>query len=122
MLSSLRLDVTYAVRSFLKTPSLTVTIIISIALGIAANTVVFSIVNELLVRDLPVRDPSQLYVMEPAGRPSSSIPVYLDFRDQTDSIFEGLAAHSLLPVAANIAAAAERSASGACLFRATTFR
>ena len=104
MLSSLRLDVTYAVRSFLKTPSLTVTIIISIALGIAANTVVFSIVNELLVRDLPVRDPSQLYVMEPAGRPSSSFPAYLDFRDQTDNIFEGLAAHSLIPVAANISA------------------
>jgi putative ABC transport system permease protein len=102
LLSSLRLDVTYAVRSFLKTPSLTVTIIISIALGIGANTMVFSIVNELLVRDLPVRDPSQLYVMEPAGRPSSSFPAYLDFRDQTDNIFEGLAAHSLIPVAANI--------------------
>jgi predicted permease len=103
-LSSLWMDVTYAVRSFLKTPSLTITIIVSIALGIAANTAVFSIVNELLVRDLPVRDPSQLYVMEPGGRPSSSIPVYLDFRDQMGSIFEGLAAHSLLPVAANISA------------------
>ncbi len=106
MLSSLWMDVTYAVRSFLKTPSLTVTIIISIALGIAANTAVFSIVNELLVRDLPVRDPSQLHVMEPAGRPSSSIPTYFDFRDQTDSVLEGLAAHSLIPVAANISAGA----------------
>jgi putative ABC transport system permease protein len=104
LLSSLWMDVTYAVRSFLKTPSLTVTIVISIALGIAANTAVFSIVNELLVRDLPVRDPSQLYVMEPGGRPSSSFPAYLDFRDQTETIFEGLAAHSLIPVAANISA------------------
>ncbi len=104
MSSSLWMDVTYAVRSFRKTPSLTVTIVVSIALGIAANTVVVSIVNELLIRELPVRDPSQLYVMEPAGRPSSSFPAYLDFRDQTDNIFEGLAAHSLLPVAANISA------------------
>ncbi len=74
------------------------------ALGIAANTAVFSIVNELLVRDLPVREPSQLYVMEPGGHPSNSLPAYYDFRDQTENIFEGLAAHSLLPVAANISA------------------
>ncbi len=102
MLPSLRQDVAYAIRSFLKTPALTATIIISMALGIAANTAVFSIVNELLIRDLPVRDPARLCVMEPAGRPSSSIPVYLDFRDQTGQVFEGLAAHSLFPVAANI--------------------
>lgn len=106
MLPSMRQDVAYAVRSFLKTPALTATIIISMALGIAANTAVFSVVNELLIRDLPVREPGRLCVVEPAGRPSSSVPVYLDFRDQTDQVFEGLAAHSLIPVAANISGGA----------------
>lgn len=103
-MTSLWRDTLYAVRSFSKTPALTATIIISIALGIAANTAVFSIVNELLIRPLPVRDPAQLYVMEPGMRPSSSLPAYLDFREQTGQVFEGLAAHSLLPVAANISA------------------
>ena len=102
MLDSLRQDLTYAVRSFARTPALTATIIVSIGLGIAANTTVFSIVNELLIKDMPVRDPGRLFVVEPGGRPTVSIPVYLEFRDQTDRVFEGLAAHSLFPVAANI--------------------
>jgi predicted permease len=102
MMDSLRQDLTYAVRSFARTPALTVVIIISIGLGIAANTTVFSIVNELLIRDIPVRDPGRLFVLEPGAQPSSSIPAYLEFRDQTGGAFEGLAAHSLLPVAANI--------------------
>ena len=101
MFSSLRQDLTYAVRSFSKSPALTATIILSIALGIAGNTTVFSIVNELLMRDLQVRDPQNLYVMETGGSPSTSIPTYLDFRDQTGQLLEGLAAHSLFPVAAN---------------------
>jgi predicted permease len=102
MLASLRQDLLYAVRSFSKAPALTSAIIISIALGIAANTAVFSIVNELLIKDMPVREPGRLYVMEPARHPSSSLPAYLEFRDQTRRVFEGLAAHSLFPVAANI--------------------
>ena len=53
---------------------------------------------------MPVRDPGRLYIMEPGGSPSSSIPAYLAFRDRTTPVFEGLAAHSLMPVAANISA------------------
>jgi hypothetical protein len=71
---SLRQDLTYAIRSFLKAPTLTVTIIVSIAFGIAANTTVFSVVNELLIKDMPVRDPARLVIMEPGGRPSTSLP------------------------------------------------
>jgi predicted permease len=102
MIASLRQDLFYAIRSFSRTPALAAAIIVSIALGIAANTAVFSIVNELLIRDLPVRDPARLFVVEPASRPSSSLPAYLEFRDQTHEVFEGLSAHSLVPVAANI--------------------
>jgi predicted permease len=101
---SLRQDLSYALRSFSKTPAVTATIVVSIALGIAANTTVFSIVNELLMKDLPVGDPARLYIMEPGRRPSASIPAYLEFREQTGQVFEGLAAHSLFPVAANLSA------------------
>jgi predicted permease len=104
MLPTLRQDLGYAVRSFLKTPAFAATIIVSIALGIAANTAVFSVINGLLIRDLPVRDPARLCVVEPGGAPSSSILAYLDFRDQTRQVFESFAAHSLIPVAANISA------------------
>ena len=101
---SLRQDLAYALRSFSKTPAVTATIVVSIALGIAANTTVFSIVNEVLIKDLPVAHPERLYIVEAGGQPSTSIPAYLDFRDQTGRVFEGLAAHSLIPVAANLSA------------------
>ena len=104
MTHSLRHDLAYALRSFYRTPAVTATIIVSIALGIAANTTVFSIANEVLIKNLPVRDPQRLYIVEPGRRPSGSIPEYLDFRDQTGQVFEGLAAHSLVPVAANLSA------------------
>ncbi len=100
----MRQDLSYALRSFAKTPAVTATIIVSIALGIAANTTVFSIVNEVLIKDLPVGDAERLYIMEPGGRVSGSLPAYLDFRDQTGQVFEGLAAHTLFPVAANLSA------------------
>ena len=122
MLHALRQDLTYAIRSFSKTPTLTATIVVSIAFGIAANTTVFSIVNELLIRDMPVRDPARLYIIEPGGRPSASLPEYQDFRDQTRDVFEGLAAHSLIPVAANMSAAGTRTGFGACSSRGITSR
>ena len=104
MFDSLRQDLTYAVRSFSKTPALTATIIVSMALGIGANTTVFSIVNELLIKSVPVRDPARLFVMSRGEAPSCSIPAYLEFRDQAREVFEGVAAHSLFPAAANIRA------------------
>ena len=104
MLSSLRQDLTYAIRSFSKAPALTATIIVSIALGIAANTTVFSMVNELLIKDMPVRDPGRLFAMTLGRQPSTSVPEYIDYRDQTGQVFEGLAAHSLFPMAANLSA------------------
>lgn len=104
MPGSLRQDLAYAVRSFARTPGLTAVIVVSIGLGIAANTTVFGIVNGLLIRDMPVRDPARLFVVEPGGSPSASLPLYRTFRDETGAVFQELAAHSLLPMAANISA------------------
>ncbi len=90
-MGSLLQDARYALRSFSKTPGFTAAIIVSVALGIAANATVFSVANGLLWGVLPVKDPSRLLIFS-AGR-SFSHPDYLDYRDQTSQVFEGVSAH-----------------------------
>ena len=105
MIDSLLRDVRYAARTFCKTPVLAAAIVVSIGLGIAANTIIFSMANAFLIRDMPVRDPDHLRIVMPGESPTSSYPEYLDFRDQTDGVFEGLAAHSPFPFPANVGTA-----------------
>ena len=81
-------DVRYAVRTLSKAPGFTLAIIISIALGIAANTTVFSIAEGLLWGVLPARDADRL-VSFPDGSETFSYPDYVDYRDQTADVFEG---------------------------------
>jgi predicted permease len=82
-------DFRYAIRMLTKSPGFTAVAVLSLALGIGANTAIFSAVNTLLFRPLPaVEDPGRLAWM----RTSLSYPNYLDFRDQ-NQVFTGLAAH-----------------------------
>ena len=74
-------DVRYALRTLAKSPGFTAAIVISVALGIAANATVFSVANGLLWSVLPVKDPGRM-VMFSEGE-SFSYPDYLDYRDQT---------------------------------------
>ena len=80
-------DLRYAWRAIVQMPGLAVVIVLSIALGIAATTTVFSVANGLLWGLLPVREPGRL-VMFSEGE-SFSYPDYLDYRDQTADIFDG---------------------------------
>ncbi len=80
-------DARYAYRTLRKAPGFTAVIVISIALGIAANTTVFSIANGLLWGVLPVKDPGRLVVFSEGD--SISYPDYIDYRDQTRQVFEG---------------------------------
>jgi len=94
-MNKFRQDLRYAWRTLAQMPGLTSVIILSIALGVAANTTVFSVANGLLWGLLPVKEPGRL-VMFSEGT-SFSYPDYVDYRDQTMDIFEGgIAAHDPL--------------------------
>ena len=92
-------DVRYAVRMFIKKPGFAIIVISALALGIGANTAIFSIVNSILLRPLPYRDPSRLVMVWMNNKRMNvdqdihSYPNYIDYRDQ-NSVFESLAAYS----------------------------
>jgi predicted permease len=61
-------DIRYALRTFAASPSYPAVVILSLALGIGANTAIFSLVNGVLLSELPVRDPQQLVLLsDPAA-------------------------------------------------------
>ena len=94
VLESIWHDARYAIRSYLKAPSLTVAIVTTLALGIGASTAIFSMVNGILLQPLPLPDPDTLvYANEVNGkgdRISVSWPNYVDWRARARS-FEALA-------------------------------
>jgi predicted permease len=85
----IRNDIRLALRTARKAPGFTAAAVISIALGIAANTTVFSMVNATLLGALPVRNPNGLVALN-SGK-TFPYPDYRDFRDQCGSVFDGLA-------------------------------
>ena len=80
-------DVKYALRGLRRNPVFTVAAVLSLALGIGANTAIFSFVNRLMLRMLPVDRPEQLlslYRTGGWGEGYASYPLYLEFRKHTD--------------------------------------
>jgi len=89
-------DLRFAFRLLAKSPGFAVVAVVTLALGIGANTVVFSVLNALELRPLNLPDPQSLYTIERAGDSvgNESYPNYLDLRDRNRS-FDGLAAFAI---------------------------
>ena len=88
-------DIRDAVRALRATPVVSTVAILSLALGIGANTAIFSIVNALMLRSLPVREPRQLVqLMTGPQRTSWSNPLWEELRDQHAGLFDGAFAYS----------------------------
>src|SRR5438034_9941204 len=90
-------DLRYGARMLRRRPGFTLIAVITLALGIGANTAIFSVADKLLLRSLPVKDPQQLALV--SGETVSpkflnnlfSYPDYADYRDQNE-VFSGLIA------------------------------
>src|SRR5213594_1202826 len=66
-------DLRYSVRRLQKSPAFTAILVLTLALGIGANTAIFSVVNTVLLRPLPFRDPSRLVTIG-EGFPGTGYP------------------------------------------------
>ena len=100
LLDDLRATLRYAVRTLTRTPAFAAMAIISLALGIGANTVVFSVVNALVLKPLPVDQPERVFFLQfgsGANHPTTSFPNYRDLRDRSTS-FDGLVGYRITPI------------------------
>src|SRR6185295_15600539 len=92
MVGDVWLDLRYAVRLLGKNAGFTAVAIITLALGIGANSAIFSLVNAILLRPLAADKPEQL-VRVYTGSSHTSFPNYSDLSDS--QVFSALAAHSI---------------------------
>src|SRR5438477_12166409 len=90
-------DLRYGARMLRRRPGFTLIAVITLALGIGANTAIFSVADKLLLRSLPVKDPQRLVLVSgesvnPSFRSTTfSYPDYVDYRAQNE-VFSGLLA------------------------------
>jgi len=90
-------DINFAWRSFRKAPFFAAVAVLSLALGIGANTAIFTLTDQVLLRLLPVKQPEQLVLLSAIGRHYGnnigwnriSYPMYQDFRDR-NTVFNGM--------------------------------
>jgi putative ABC transport system permease protein len=104
-------DIRYGARSLMKRPGFTLIALIALALGIGANTAIFSLVNAVLLKPLPFAEPDRLVwvwgnIRNAGNRASVSPPDFLDYRQQ-NTTFEEFAAAFGGPVPLNLTGSGE---------------
>jgi len=93
-------DLRYALRQFRRSPGFAAAAVIVLALGIGANAAIFSLVDQLLLKSLPVEEPERLVMLKYTGSDTGSTssyggdvqqyfsyPMYRDLRDQNAGVF-----------------------------------
>jgi hypothetical protein len=106
-------DVRHALRLLRQSPGFSLVVVATLALGIGANAAIFSLLDQLLVRLLPVRDPKQLVLLDGPGPNMGffesqsetvspfSHPMFVDFRERSGEVLEGILAR--YPLALDVA-------------------
>lgn len=113
-------DFRYAIRMLLRQPGFTLIAIITLALGIGANTAIFSLLDQVMLRRLPVERPEELVVLRSPGpmrghgssdsdiATSFSVPMYRGLRDN-NPVFAGLLARYAIPLSVSAKGQTERA-------------
>jgi putative ABC transport system permease protein len=114
-------DLRYTLRTFCKNPGFAATAVLSLALGIGANTAIFSLLDRVMLRSLPVRNPERLVLFTANGPRRGAVstsyddtytfsyPMYLDFRDHAPDL-SGVIAWYPIDVSASLGSRTERVA------------
>jgi predicted permease len=110
-------DLRYAMRSLLKTPQFTIIAILTLGLGVGANTAIFSLLDHLQFRNIAVREPHRLVRMDLPGPFAGAIwggsycmdhPMFRDFQKAPKDIFSGVAGVFSAPVSLSVKNSTER--------------
>jgi putative ABC transport system permease protein len=121
MMQTLRQDIRYGLRMLGKNPGITTVAVLTLALGIGANSGIFSVLRQVLLQRLAVPHPEELVLLyapgltrghissdEVDGSESFSYPMYVDLRDQ-NAVFAALAAKADFPVSVAVQGQTERA-------------
>src|SRR5579884_3813518 len=114
-MANLWADLRFALRSLRKSPVFTAVAVLSLALGIGANTAIFTLFDQILLRLLPVKNPRELVLLTMRGRHygsnwggnAISYPMYRDFRDH-NQVFSGMFCRFPLAVSVGFEGQTER--------------
>src|SRR6202142_27104 len=99
-MDTLMQDIRYGIRMLLRNPGFLITAVLTLALGIGANTAIFSVVNGLLLRPLPVPEAAQITVLGFQQQKGNvlvqfSEPTYRDIRSQSSAVFSHVFAYQI---------------------------